>query len=117
MKEVKEINEFLASERTVLVDSLQEVEDSLEALRLENTGLKDSLALKEEMITKLSAKYARNRKVWEENERKATQEIKMLDDIVDHVIDTLKSLPETFRSTEQIQQLMDVLTDDTVLKK
>jgi len=117
MKELREMNEFLASEQTVLMDSLKEVEDSLESLRLENTSLKDSIGLKDEMITKLSAKYARNRKVWEENERKATQEIKMLDDIVDHVIDTLKTLPETFRASEQIQQLMDVLNEDTVLKK
>ena len=47
--------------------------ESLDSLRLENVSLKESLALKEEMIERLGAKYARNRRVWEENDKKATE--------------------------------------------
>jgi len=87
---------------------------SINALRLEMVSLKESLAMKEEMLDKLSSKYARNRKVWEENDRKATQEIKKLDDIVDHVIETLKSLPENLKHSESIQEILELLTEGTI---
>lgn len=84
---------------------------NVKSLRLEMIGLKESLAVKENMIDKISSKFSRNRKVWEENDRKATQEIKKLDDVIDHVIDTLKTLPENLKNSEQIQEILELLTE------
>ena len=71
------------------------------------------MAEKDDMLEKLSAKYLRNRKVWEENERKASEEIKKLDEMFDHVIETLKALPESQRNSEPIQDLLHLLAIDT----
>ncbi len=87
------------------------------SLRLEIASLKESMAMKEDMIEKLSSKYARNRKVWEENDRKATQEIKKLDDIVDHVIESLKSLPENLKNSDHIQEILELLTEGIVAEQ
>ncbi|XP_054152991.1 uncharacterized protein LOC128951746 [Oppia nitens] len=112
IKESKETIEFLTSERTILADSLKETEDTLYRVNRENSSLKKSIDVKEEMIDKLGSKYSRNRKVWEENEVKANEEIKKLDEMIDHVIDTLKSLPDCHKNCESIEHLLYMLTDD-----
>ena len=116
IKEKVRCSESVNRELKNIIDKTNEKTIStqnFDSLRLENASLKESLAIKEEMIDKLSAKYARNRKVWEENDRKATQEIKKLDDMVDHVIDTLKALPDNFKNTEPIQELLEVLSEES----
>ena len=72
--------------------------------------LEKDLSTKQELLETLDNKYERHRKVWEENERKANEEIKKLDEAIDEVIETLKSIPEVVSLSVVLQNLCKKLT-------
>lgn len=83
------------------------------ALRQELKSVREVIAAREAMIKSLNDKYMRHRQVWEENERRANDEIKELDEIIDRVIKTLKGCdPHVVHSCPDLKRLLEDLTRD-----
>ncbi|XP_013789050.1 sperm-associated antigen 5-like [Limulus polyphemus] len=79
------------------------------ALKQEIARLKKALETKEELLHNMAEKYARNKKVWEENCQKAEVEVQMLDDVIYQCVDTLQGIPEVVNSCESLRKLMAIL--------
>jgi hypothetical protein len=83
-------------------------------LRQELKSVREVVAAREAMIKSLNDKYIRHRQVWEENERRANEEIKKLDEIIDRVVLTLQQ-PECrafVSSCSDLKRLFEDLTRD-----
>lgn len=78
-------------------------------LRRELKSARDAVASREVMIQKLNDKYTRHRQVWEENERRANDEIKKLDAMLDQVVATISPCAG---DNPSLQRLLDELTRD-----
>lgn len=78
-------------------------------LRRELKSARDAVASREVMIQKLNDKYTRHRQVWEENERRANDEIKKLDALLDQVVATISPCAA---DNPSLQRLLDELTRD-----
>lgn len=85
-------------------------------LMMEISNLKAKLAQQEETNGKLIQKYARNRKVWEDNEKKVTAEIGKMDNFIAVLVDTLKKLPDNLKNCPELQELL-VIIDQSELEK
>lgn len=82
-------------------------------LRQELKSVREVIAAREAMIKSLNDKYIRHRQVWEENERRANDEIKELDEIIDRVIKTLKGCdPAVLNTCPDLKRLFQDLTRD-----
>lgn len=81
-------------------------------LRQELKTTRELLASKEEKLQMLAGKYTRNRQVWEENERKANDEVKKLDEVLDRVISTLSANDHVVEKCPQLKELLSDLTHD-----
>ena len=81
-------------------------------LRQELKACREMLNAKEEKLQMLAGKYTRNRQVWEENERKANDEIKKLDEVLDRVILTLSANDHVIQKCPQLKDLLCDLTQD-----
>jgi len=84
------------------------------ALKSELKTVREVIAAREEMIQKLNEKYMRHRQVWEENERRANEEIKKLDELIDRVILTLSSCSPMLSDCPPLKRLLDELTQGQV---
>jgi DNA repair exonuclease SbcCD ATPase subunit len=82
------------------------------ALKQELKSVKEVIASREEMIQKLNEKYMRHRTVWEENERRANDEIKKLDEIIDRVVVTLSNCTPFINDCAPLKRLLEELTAD-----
>lgn len=82
------------------------------ALKQELKTVKEVIASREEMIQKLNDKYMRHRQVWEENERRANDEIKKLDEIIDRVVMTLSNCTPFINDCAPLKRLLEELTAD-----
>ncbi|XP_008580864.1 PREDICTED: sperm-associated antigen 5 isoform X2 [Galeopterus variegatus] len=60
--------------------------------------------------TKLMGKFQSHRNILEENLRRSDKELKKLDDIVQHIYETLLSIPEVVRSCKELQGLLEFLS-------
>ncbi|XP_069883400.1 sperm-associated antigen 5 [Dipodomys merriami] len=58
----------------------------------------------------LVVKYQSHRNILEENLRRSDTELKKLDDIVQHIYETLLSIPEVVRSCKELQGLLEFLS-------
>ncbi|KAM4844284.1 sperm-associated antigen 5 [Thomomys bottae] len=58
----------------------------------------------------LVVKYQSHRNILEENLRRSDTELKKLDDIVQHIHETLLSIPEVVRSCKELQGLLEFLS-------
>lgn len=84
------------------------------ALRQELKSVREVVAAREAVIKSLNDKYIRHRQVWEENERRANEEIKKLDEIIDRVVLTLQQ-PDCrpfVSSCSDLKRLFEDLTRD-----
>lgn len=77
---------------------------------------RDQLKEKEEMLQQLGAKFARNRTVWMENERRAKEEILKLDTVIDNVIATLTAAGEVVQRVPSLKRLLDELDGRVPIK-
>ncbi|XP_059525353.1 sperm-associated antigen 5 isoform X3 [Myotis daubentonii] len=59
---------------------------------------------------KLMAKFQSHRNILEENLRRSDKELKKLDDIVQHIYETLLSIPEVVRGCKELQELLEFLS-------
>uniref|UniRef100_A0A9L0R3B7 Sperm associated antigen 5 n=1 Tax=Equus caballus TaxID=9796 RepID=A0A9L0R3B7_HORSE len=59
---------------------------------------------------KLMVKFQSHRNILEENLRRSDKELKKLDDIVQHIYETLLSIPEVVRGCKELQGLMEFLS-------
>ncbi|XP_077708157.1 sperm-associated antigen 5 isoform X1 [Canis aureus] len=59
---------------------------------------------------KLMVKFQSHRNILEENLRRSDKELKKLDDIVQHIYETLLSIPEVVRSCKELQGLLEFLS-------
>uniref|UniRef100_A0A8C5LE74 Sperm associated antigen 5 n=1 Tax=Jaculus jaculus TaxID=51337 RepID=A0A8C5LE74_JACJA len=59
---------------------------------------------------KLVVKYQSHRNILEENLRRSDTELKKLDDTVQHIYETLLSIPEVVRSCKELQGLLEFLS-------
>jgi len=80
------------------------------ALKQELKSVREVIASREEMIQKLNDKYMRHRQVWEENERRANDEIKKLDEIIDRVVLTLTNSTPLINDCVPLKRLLEELT-------
>lgn len=81
-------------------------------LRQELKSVREVIAAREAMIKSLNDKYVRHRQVWEENERRANDEIKKLDEIIDRVVLTLSDCSPFVGSCPALKRLFEDLTRD-----
>ncbi|KAM5308086.1 sperm-associated antigen 5 isoform 1-T1 [Glossophaga mutica] len=58
---------------------------------------------------KLMVKFQSHRNILEENLRRSDKELKKLDDIVQHIYETLLSIPEVVRGCKELQGLLEFL--------
>ncbi|KAF6299778.1 sperm associated antigen 5 [Rhinolophus ferrumequinum] len=58
----------------------------------------------------LTVKFQSHRNILEENLRRSDKELKKLDDIVQHIYETLLSIPEVVRGCKELQGLLDYLS-------
>lgn len=84
-------------------------------LRQELQSLKEALVVKDETLQKLGSKFARNREVWLDNERKANEEIKKLDEFIDRTIVALNSNTKVVQSCVPLQLLLEELQNGAKL--
>lgn len=82
---------------------------SVSELRRELKNTHEAVASRDMYIQKLNDKYTRHRQVWEENERRANDEIKKLDAMLDHVVATISPC---VGDNPSLQRLLDELTRD-----
>ncbi|KAM5215606.1 sperm-associated antigen 5 isoform 2-T2 [Hipposideros larvatus] len=59
---------------------------------------------------KLTVKFQSHRNILEENLRRSDKELKKLDDIVQHIYETLLSIPEVVRGCKELQRLLEYLS-------
>ncbi|XP_059004780.1 sperm-associated antigen 5 isoform X3 [Mustela lutreola] len=59
---------------------------------------------------KLMVKFQSHRNILEENLRRSDKELKKLDDIVQHIYETLQSIPEVVRGCKELQGLLEFLS-------
>lgn len=59
---------------------------------------------------KLVVKFQGHRNILEENLRRSDKELKKLDDIVQHIYETLLSIPEVVKGCKELQGLLDFLS-------
>ncbi|XP_031324243.2 sperm-associated antigen 5 isoform X3 [Camelus dromedarius] len=59
---------------------------------------------------KLMVKFQSHRNILEENLRRSDKELKKLDDIVQHIYETLLSIPEVVRGCKELQGLLEFLS-------
>ncbi|XP_039742042.1 sperm-associated antigen 5 isoform X2 [Pteropus medius] len=59
---------------------------------------------------KLTVKFQSHRNILEENLRRSDKELKKLDDIVQHIYETLLSIPEVVRGCKELQGLLEFLS-------
>ena len=57
----------------------------------------------------LIEKYHRNKKVWEKNEQRLTEEIGKLDNFIAILIDTLRNLPDNIRNSSELQEIISFI--------
>ena len=81
-------------------------------LRQELKSVREVIAAREAMIKSLNDKYVRHRQVWEENERRANDEIKKLDEIIDRVVLTLSDCSPHVSGCPPLKRLFEDLTRD-----
>uniref|UniRef100_A0A8C9E8E2 Sperm associated antigen 5 n=1 Tax=Phocoena sinus TaxID=42100 RepID=A0A8C9E8E2_PHOSS len=67
------------------------------------------LEMKDEKA-KLVVKFQSHRNILEENLRRSDKELKKLDDIVQHIYETLLSIPEVVRGCKELQGLLEFLS-------
>ncbi|XP_006891019.1 PREDICTED: sperm-associated antigen 5 [Elephantulus edwardii] len=67
------------------------------------------LEMKEEKA-KLRDKFQSHRNILEENLRLSDKELKKLDNIVQHIYETLQSIPEVVRGCKELQELLEFLS-------
>ncbi|XP_024592116.1 sperm-associated antigen 5 [Neophocaena asiaeorientalis asiaeorientalis] len=67
------------------------------------------LEMKDEKA-KLMVKFQSHRNILEENLRRSDKELKKLDDIVQHIYETLLSIPEVVRGCKELQGLLEFLS-------
>lgn len=110
--------ELLTTENRCLFKQNEDLKQMLEKenidgdqvkLMMEISNLKAKLAQQEETNGKLIQKYARNRKVWEDNEKKVTAEIGKMDDFIAVLVDTLKKLPDSLKNCTELQELLVII--------
>ncbi|KAI1287959.1 hypothetical protein HDE_09724 [Halotydeus destructor] len=124
-KEARENIEFLTSELSVQAEELKESEDALaqekelrakdkeliERLESKCSDLDLELTTAKQAIEMLSSKFHRNREVWLLNEKKANDEIKKLDDIIDRVVSSLRDAEDTVMNCPPLRNLLTELTE------
>lgn len=81
-------------------------------LRQELKSVREVIAAREAMIKSLNDKYVKHRSIWEENERRANEEIKKLDEIIDRVVLTLSDCSPSVSSCPPLKRLFEDLTRD-----
>ncbi|XP_006874266.1 PREDICTED: sperm-associated antigen 5 [Chrysochloris asiatica] len=59
---------------------------------------------------KLKVKFQSHRNILEENLRRSDKELKKLDDIVQHIYETLQSIPEVVSGCKELQELLEFLS-------
>ncbi|XP_007935564.1 sperm-associated antigen 5 [Orycteropus afer afer] len=67
------------------------------------------LEMKDEKA-QLKVKFQSHRSILEENLRLSDKELKKLDDIVQHIYETLRSIPEVVRGCKELQELLEFLS-------
>ncbi|XP_004857053.1 sperm-associated antigen 5 isoform X2 [Heterocephalus glaber] len=67
------------------------------------------LEMKDEKA-KLMVKFQSQRNILEENLRRSDTELKKLDEIIQHIYETLLSIPEVMRSCKELQELLEFLS-------
>lgn len=58
----------------------------------------------------LMDKYLSHRHILEENLRRSDTELKKLDDTIQHIYETLLSIPEVVKSCKELQGLLEFLS-------
>lgn len=108
---LKESNKCLLSENEELKKIHNEGNFSNDnvALNLEIVNLKEKLKCKEEMIEKISQKFARNRSVWEANEKKSTEEFEKLDNFISLIINKLNDLSIDLKQSPEIDDILKLI--------
>lgn len=123
LAEAKDTVEFVQSEHSVQVEELQEVEAALATERskhaeavVELETARGQVEEKDTMLQQLAAKFARNRQVWLENERKANDEIQKLDSLIDNVIVVLTAGGDAVQRIPTLKRLLDELDGRVAIK-
>lgn len=88
------------------------VHNNSHVLRQELKSVREVIAAREAVIKSLNDKYMRHRQVWEENERRANEEIKKLDEIIDRVVLTLSDCSPIITDCPPLKRLFEDLTRD-----
>uniref|UniRef100_A0A8C0VVJ0 Sperm-associated antigen 5 n=1 Tax=Castor canadensis TaxID=51338 RepID=A0A8C0VVJ0_CASCN len=109
--ETKVLKETLAGQvdptcQPVVTNWIQEkvcLSQEVDKLRLMFLEMKNEKA-------KLVLKYQSHRNILEENLRRSDTELKKLDDIVQHIYETLLSIPEVVRNCKELQGLLEFLS-------
>lgn len=83
-------------------------------LKQEIVRLKELLKEKDDVLKRLAAKFARHKKVWEENYQKAEAEVNKLDDVIEKVVQILESNPELVKNSEPLSNLLEKLKSGTL---
>ncbi|KAM9209424.1 sperm-associated antigen 5 isoform 1-T1 [Dugong dugon] len=109
--ETKVLQETLAGQldpdcQSMATDWIQEkvwLTQEVDKLRMMFLEMKDEKA-------KLMVRFQSHRNILEENLRRSDQELKKLDDIVQHIYETLRSIPEVVRGCKELQELLEFLS-------
>lgn len=111
---LNETNKCLQSENEELKRMLNENNVSVDQVNsnLEIVKLKEQLKHKEEMVEKISQKFARHRAVYEANEKKSTEEFEKLDNLISLIIDKVNSLPIEMQKTPEMEEILKLFNID-----
>lgn len=81
-------------------------------LRLENAKTAKKLKMTQETLERLNEKFARNRKVLEENYKKTTEEIKVLDNFIAIIIEKLNNLPADLKNMVALKEIYAIINEN-----
>lgn len=104
-------------ELKLLIKQDQNVDVNQMELKLEIANINSKLSEQQEINEKLMQKYTRNRKVWENNESKLTEEIERLDNFIALLFDTLEKLPSELKLNPEFQYVLDIIKQSTDQKE
>lgn len=121
-KEAKESVDFVVSEQAILAEELKEAQDTLSRERAEWDKVRQErdqeliearaqLEIKDETLQRLASKFARNRDVWLENEKKANEEIQKLDELIDRMVTAMSANTDVVRTWPEMKTLLEELSD------
>ncbi|XP_053211630.1 sperm-associated antigen 5-like [Panonychus citri] len=113
-EEKKEIEDQLSKEiktRTEIEVKLQQMTTTNQSLQNEIESLGKEVKNSNDELDKLDKRYIKHRAIWEENERRAEDEIKRLDQFLDQVKCVLKENPEILTKCKPLEELYQKLTE------